>query len=1221
MKRLLSVLLTLVMLFAGGTMYAQQSEQRSLLNNGFAQSISKAFGDKSYDRASVQAGQSEKAYAPQEDEYLKLYGVISQRNSWNDGTAPAAYGMYSFNATANQSELDFTQIFLDDRMITTNNGVYADGKYYLFYVQQYYGIFQGLTMITFDAETGEVLSELPVEGAKKADVPYTLTYDKSTKTVYGYVQETDENYMPVYILAKVSLETGRVEKIGTLKDCFFVFATTDTGVLYGISEKGELKIVDKKTAEATTVGQTGYQPKFLQSGTIDSKEGVLYWAYYSFRSGMLLKVNLADASTTELASFPDGENILGLHTRTEDATASAPAAVENLRVRYESAGSMNAMLSASAPVLTFEGGEMTEDMSVLFFVDDQPAGQKDNVAPGSVAEVFYTFESEGLHRVSAKAVCGDEEGPVVTIETYAGLDTPQGVTNLVLDLDKATGEYTLSWDAPVETGVNNGIIDTKNVKYRIMQYPACTVLEEAYEGTSISGKVEGKDLKNYFFGVIAISGGKESVEVQSNRIAFGDAISVPFNEDFETDMTWGLYTIRDANNDGYTWALADGRAAYQGYNCPSQGNDWLFTPPVNMREGVTYTLYVTFDGGYWQTESFKIIASTGTDLTNPNSEVLYNKTEEFLYGQISVQYTAKKTGKHYFGFQCYSAAGIRGISIDGYNIVAGTSQDSPANVENFVVTPADLGELKATLRFNAPQTNNSGAELGQDEMTSIAIFRDGEFTPIKVFDNPEKGAEYEFVDENAIHGTNTYNAVVYSALGNSEGLKASAWVGEDYANKPVNFEAVINTDNSSVSFSWDKPQGSMHNGYVDESAMTYTLMFAIPELTENFNVIAEGIKDTKYVDTEVLATFLQMPDQYDIVFVVAAVTGAGMGEPASCSGSTGDAYGLPYWESFSGGYLTTAPWTVYAITEHEKDSWLLVEDSNSPYGVMSYDNDGGCAMFYQQEGYSESRLIGPRINLKGTVNPVLRVYMYHDITVGEDNYLQIEVRSEAGDRSLFEAVGEPVKVNNNMYGWICHEFSLQDYIDYGEFRISYHGAADKDVDFYIDNISIREAGEWDGYPAVSDLKAERADVTFAQLDWSVPANENGFEILGYDVYMDGVKVNDAVIPENTYRMELPDKDMHRFTVRTVFEFGYSVESNVAELESVGIENLSGDMMLVYAQDDNIVVKNAAGEMVRIFTVDGRQIFADTVEGDITIPAAKGIYMVSAGDETFKIAVR
>lgn len=1221
MRRFLLYLFTSVMLLAAGSVSAQNRKPVAL-DSGFGQMYGKVLRNSSFDKASNTVASAMKlSDVNADDDPLKLYGMLVQRNSWNDQTAPAAFGMYSFNVVTEQENLEFKPLFLDERMISTNSGVYKDGKFYLFYRQLYYGMFQSLTLLVFDAENGTVLDEIPVAGARQKDVPYSLTYDPTTKNVYGYVQDTDENYMPVDILVTVDLETGKTERIGNLSDTFFALVTTYTGVLYGISDKGILKTIDKKTGVSTVVGDTGYKPLFNQSATIDQRSGEMYWAYYTMKEGKLLKVNLETAETTELVPFPDGENFIGLHTRTKVAGDAAPGNVENIRVRFRSAGSMDAVISATAPLKKFDDTELTENVTMNFYVNDVLVGSADNVLPGNYAEVGYTFDAEGLYRVSVSASLGNEEGPKETVETYAGIDTPQGVQNLVFTLNESTGEYTLTWDAPSEIGVNNGLIDVENLKYRVVAYPSYQVVKDNFEGTSISGVIESDDLNNYFFGVTVICHDKESAEVQSNRIKYGKAIKAPFNEDFETDMTWDLYTIRDVNNDGYTWVLEEGRASYKGYNSTNAGNDWLFTPPVMMYAGVTYTLYVTFDGGYWQTENFTIAVSPGTDVTNPKMEVLYNKSQEFLYGQVSVEYVPEQTGINYFGFKCSSNAGVRGISIDSYNIVAGASPDAPADVDNLVVTPGELGVLNATLTFNAPEKTVSGDNLADGVMTSIAVYRDGEFSPIKVFDSPVKGQKYEYLDTEAIHGINTYKLVSYSEDGNSQGVTASAWVGEDYATKPLNFVSSINNADKTVRFSWDAPLGGMHDGYVDMDNITYTLMFVVPELTENYNIIAENIKGNSYTDSEVMRTFLEMDSQYDIIFAVAAVTGAGMGEPASDVQSTGSAYGVPYWESFSNGYLTTAPWTVYYITDTEKDSWLLVEDSNSPFGVTSYDGDNGCAMFYQQQCDAESRLIGPKINLKGTTLPVLRFYVYHDITVSENNYLQMEVREEAGSKDDFVSMDKPVLVNNGKYGWIGHEISMEDYVDFGEFRLSFHGVAEKDVDFYVDNISINEAGLWNGYPSVSDLSAERTADNKVILSWSKPGNEAGFEILGYDVYMDGEKNNQETVEALNYSIQLSDSKAHEFKVVTVCRFGYSVDSNVANVGEVGISENTFDLPVVYSYDGSIVVDNCQDKLVGICSVDGKLVYSGNVLDKFVIDVEAGVYLVNIDGRSYKVIVK
>lgn len=1214
------LLLCIAVMLSGISLNAQ--EARGI---GRAAESSTLLSPGDYDKAQPPSGQqasTSRQATLADEEPVTLYGVLVQRNSWNQ-SGQGQYGMYKFDAVSDQSQLKFTPMFYDERMISTSPGVYVDGKYYLFYSEVLYGyLFNGLWLIVYDGDTGEILRETKVEGAQRSDTPYSLTYDPVTKSVYGYCQKSSE-YGMENRLCRVDLETGKIlEDVGTLlNDVFFVMQFSQTGVLYGISNRGNLYTIDAKTAACTLVGNTGWQPLFNQSGAIDQRSNRMFWAYYTSNTGALLEVDLTTAQTTKIVDFPDGENFLGLHTRTALADDAAPAIPTDLSVTFKAAGSMSATFSATAPTLTFDGGTLTSDVSLVFMVDDVEVGEVASVAPGQKGNFEYTFTAEGAHRVTVMAKHGDSESPKLTIETYAGYDTPKGVTDLTLELDAETGEYQLSWTAPDEVGVNNGLVDVEDFTYRIIQYPSSLVIEEDYASTSYSGTIKNLDLQNYSFGVVVKSQGKESQEVRSNRVQYGGAISVPFTEDFETDLNWELYTVTDANHDGYTWVWSDGRAAYQGTSCPNAASDWLFTPPIQMREGITYSLYVTFDGGYWQTENFKIVANPGWDLTNPGMEILYDKTQEFYYGQVQVDYTAPRDGRFYFGFHCYSPQGTRGIQIDSYSIVASEAPDAPANVDNLTAVAADLGVLNSTLSFDAPTTTVEGTQLADDDITSISIYRQGEFVPIHTFDDVKPGQHCEWTDMEAVHGINTYNVVSYGETGNSAGVGTEVWVGEDFATAPQEFEAIINRDNNSVEFSWEKPTGSIHNGYVDWDNVTYTLQFMVPELTESLMDIATGITETSYVDNSVMAVFLEMPDQYDIIFVVSAVTSAGVGQPATADGSTGDAYGLPYWESFSNGYLTTAPWTYSSSDETTADSWLLVEDASSPHGVMSYDNDGGAAMFYQQDCDAEARLIGPRINLNGTSAPIMRFYMYHDVSVPEEgNLLQLEIRYENGDKDEFIAFGDPIPVNNGKYGWIMHEVPMYDLVGEGEFRISFFGKAQQGVDFYVDNISIKEKADW-GYPSVNDLRATVVDGEGINLTWSAPSVSDAYTVLGYEVYVDEELYNSELLTATECLVPLMDGSMHTFYVVVVYEDGESGMSNVVETTAPsGIYDSSVDDVRIIAGDGNIVIEVGQESSMTVCSVDGKLVYNEVSSSDVVVPVERGVYVVKVNDVVKKVIV-
>lgn len=124
------------------------------------------------------------------------------------------------------------------------------------------------------------------------------------------------------------------------------------------------------------------------------------------------------------------------------------------------------------------------------------------------------------------------------------------------------------------------------------------------------------------------------------------------------------------------------------------------------------------------------------------------------------------------------------------------------------------------------------------------------------------------------------------------------------------------------------------------------------------------------------------------------------------------------------------------------------------------------------------------------------------------------------------------------------------------------------------------------------------------------ARAEDLEILGYNVYANGEKLNDELVTETTYSQGL-DCIEYNFNVTVVYNEGESLFSNTFVITGVGIEDLNSIGVNVYGQDDFIKIENVSGRMVRVFTVDGRVVYnAKATDNDILIPANLGVYIVN-----------
>ncbi|MDE5785926.1 MAG: hypothetical protein K2H98_05270, partial [Duncaniella sp.] len=145
------------------------------------------------------------------------------------------------------------------------------------------------------------------------------------------------------------------------------------------------------------------------------------------------------------------------------------------------------------------------------------------------------------------------------------------------------------------------------------------------------------------------------------------------------------------------------------------------------------------------------------------------------------------------------------------------------------------------------------------------------------------------------------------------------------------------------------------------------------------------------------------------------------------------------------------------------------------------------------------------------------------------------------------------------------------------------------------------------------------DVTF------VPAaSAADLEIKGYDIYRDGVKINEAPVEECQYLdTNVEDGKTYEYAVVVVYNKGLSAVSDVISVlyQASGIESIYGGVLNITAAKGSIVVTGATGQAVAVYTTDGKTVFTGNGEAKTVIPAQQGVYVVKAGSTVKKVLVK
>lgn len=125
------------------------------------------------------------------------------------------------------------------------------------------------------------------------------------------------------------------------------------------------------------------------------------------------------------------------------------------------------------------------------------------------------------------------------------------------------------------------------------------------------------------------------------------------------------------------------------------------------------------------------------------------------------------------------------------------------------------------------------------------------------------------------------------------------------------------------------------------------------------------------------------------------------------------------------------------------------------------------------------------------------------------------------------------------------------------------------------------------------------------------------DLKGYNIYCDNSLLTLSPVKDLEY-VELPSGN-HDYAVSAVYATGES--RAVRAIEGSGIEGLRGNGVSIISGRGMIVIDGLEGAAWRVNTVSGMTVASGSGDGHVEIPAAQGVYIVSAANRTVKVVVR
>ena len=537
--------------------------------------------------------------------------------------------------------------------------------------------------------------------------------------------------------------------------------------------------------------------------------------------------------------------------------------------------------------------------------------------------------------------------------------------------------------------------------------------------------VEGVGVHTYTVGISNESGEGKRVSAE----AFIGVYTAPYTNTFDTEADARFFvTVNDSsvystNEYRWIWYSYNQNLALGGYGYFVQHpveKIWLYMPAIKLEKDMVYTYAFN-----WTYSSYNQVcpgyAGIGMAPDSTAQTIYPDQLPYTNYGEkvlIENEVIASETGKYYPSILMVAdvASSYISPSIDDISITLVGSAFAPYSVENLVVEHDMTGLLKVNFAFNAPSVDYAQRPL--EGPLTVYIYRSGSAIPLKTFENVEPGQSLEWVDEEPLHGTNSYIIVAENEYGRGKVSEATVFAGVDVPMAVENYWIRGNEDNQKAILTWDAPAEAVNGGVLDGS-LQYTIVEYFPDANtpeEQMVIIGTTTETTFIVDREPTS---EMQMHY---YAVIPSTSAGIGQAVIDDIVLGQLKEMPFAESFTDGILSTTGWVADADVASYGTIWYIMTDDEE---MTSQDGDNGFALCYNGNYYNSyhwSDLVSPKVKVDPTQQYTLSFYVYMG-TTSSATVMPTLVVSQSIDDNPYEEL-TTIDVTQGDGEWVLVELPL-----------------------------------------------------------------------------------------------------------------------------------------------------------------------------------------------------
>lgn len=307
---------------------------------------------------------------------------------------------------------------------------------------------------------------------------------------------------------------------------------------------------------------------------------------------------------------------------------------------------------------------------------------------------------------------------------------------------------------------------------------------------------------------------------------------IPFFEGFDQEESMDNWTVIDANADNVTWHWSNsGGYNYTpgiGFNANGanlSGDDWLFTPILNLNADRTYKLSFFLRAGYG-TPQMKIRIGNTNEPESQNT-LLMDYQHGSTVDTYETEFNVVTDGTYHISFYVHTPVPEdfrHFFYIDDVAIEEVIMHGAPERVNNLKQIPGTNGDISMGLSWTNPNTTFDGSPL--TELTVIYIYKNNSETPIVYTDNLTPGANVSWNDSNPYPGKHTYRLVAVNSIGESYSETIQTYVGIDFPGAPKNLSANLDEESEEIQVNllWEDPEFGKQGGWYDPTALAYRII-------------------------------------------------------------------------------------------------------------------------------------------------------------------------------------------------------------------------------------------------------------------------------------------------------------------------------------------------------------------------------------------------------------